>query len=516
MADEDGPEFRGHQPKRIRDFLHRKYASLPLYVSALIAVVLMGGCGAGYVPPAPVASGSVAVFGTDTPVCGVQSFVITITSASLVPQGGGQTVSLVSSATPATVDFGRLTDFTNLVSDGSVAPGQYSYLQISLANPQLTELNTANLPPTPLVSQPTLTTTSLLLPINPPLVVTSAATSGLTFDFDLNTSLQIGSNGQLTGTVIPQITLSSTSGSGSAAIGEASALYGIAGAPSIGSAPSGFTGSFPLALHDGTGQSVTVLVNGSTAFDGDGVSSLSQLTANDFVEVDAVVNASGQIVAQSVDVEEQTFSQSALLGKVLAVVRDNSGNATSFTLLINDEDPVLPHGFPQSNGTAGVVGTALNVNLTAGTSYFTNWGSWNHQAFTFGPQTLGVAENVAVFGTYEASPTFQFFANQVFLRPRSVEGNFRLLQAAGSDGVTGAFTMIPCGGLFGGQAITVLTYPESIFSGLSGLNALSGGPTINTLGVMMYQPTSGTSTTGGSWTAPTWVMQARQVHQLPN
>ena len=50
-------------------------------------------------------------------------------------------------------------------------------------------------------------------------------------------------------------------------------------------------------------------------------------------------------------------------------------------------------------------------------------------------------------------------------------GNFNTLLAAGSDGKTGGFTMTPCGGLFGGQAITVLTYPDTVFTGVSGLTA---------------------------------------------
>ena len=91
-----------------------------------LAAALMVGCGSngGSVSesPASVASGSVVTFGTDAPICDVESFIATITSATLVPQGGGSSVTLVSSTTPATVDFARLTDFTNILSTASVAP----------------------------------------------------------------------------------------------------------------------------------------------------------------------------------------------------------------------------------------------------------------------------------------------------------------------------------------------------------------------------------------------------------
>lgn len=95
-------------------------------------------------------------------------------------------------------------------------------------------------------------------------------------------------------------------------------------------------------------------------------------------------------------------------------------------------------------------------------------------------------------------------------------GNFNTLQAAGSDGVTGGFTMTPCGALFGGVPITVVTYADTNFTGVSGLPALTPAPTLNTRGVLFYEQTSGVTNGGASWTAPTWVMQARGVHQLPN
>ena len=495
--------------------MSRRHASFRLLV---LASVLTVGCGGGS-SPIPVAPkpGTVFIFGTDAPACGVESFPVTITSASLVAQGGGQITTVVSPAAPATVDFARLEGFTNLMGNASVPPGKYSDLNVSLANPGLVTLNTANSPPSPQVTTVTLTSTSFLVPINPPLVVTSTTNSGLTFDFNLRQSVQLNASGQPTGTVDPQITLSPNTSSASS-VGEATALYGVAGAPGAAGVSGSYTGSFPLTLNDGTGQTISVLVDGNTVFEGDGVTSLSQVVANDFVEVDAVVNDSGQAVAQTVDVEEPISSanqQSALLGKVISVTRNSSGNALAFTFLVQDVIPAI-HGLPGENGTSGFVGTALTATLTTSTQYFLNGGQWNQQAFTFGPQTLGVAENVAVFGTFVTIPAFQFTAKQVFLRPRSVLGSFRVLQSAESDGITGAFTMAPCGGLFGNQIITVLSYPGTTFNGLSGLNAVPSAPLLDPSGVLMYRPTSGTSTTGGSWTAPTWVMQAREVDQLPN
>ncbi len=267
--------------------MSRRHASFRLLV---LASVLTVGCGGGS-SPIPVAPkpGTVFIFGTDAPACGVESFPVTITSASLVAQGGGQITTVVSPAAPATVDFARLEGFTNLMGNASVPPGKYSDLNVSLANPGLVTLNTANSPPSPQVTTVTLTSTSFLVPINPPLVVTSTTNSGLTFDFNLRQSVQLNASGQPTGTVDPQITLSPNTSSASS-VGEATALYGVAGAPGAAGVSGSYTGSFPLTLNDGTGQTISVLVDGNTVFEGDGVTSLSQVAANDFVEVDAVVN----------------------------------------------------------------------------------------------------------------------------------------------------------------------------------------------------------------------------------
>ena len=57
---------------------------------------------------------------------------------------------------------------------------------------------------------------------------------------------------------------------------------------------------------------------------------------------------------------------------------------------------------------------------------------------------------------------------------------------------------------------------DTNFTGVNGLTGLTAAPTLNTRGLLFYEQTSGATVSGGSWVAPTWVLQARQVHQLPN
>jgi len=481
-------------------------------VALMVSCSSLGGSGTGAgtgTGTTPTASGSVVTFGTDAPVCDAESFVVTITSASLVPQSGGTPVSLISSTAPATVDFSHLVDFTNILSVASSVPaGTYSGLQVTLSNPQLIVLNTSTSPVTPLSVPVTLTATSTTFTISPALVVSSGTMSALNVDFNLLKSLAVDSGGQVTGTVDPVMTITSNSASGPP-IGAADALYGVVQSVSTTSLPSGYNGSFALTLGDGTGQTLTVLTNSQTTFEGDGVTTFANLTAKTFVEVSVSVNSDNQIVAQEVDAEEPTSTtnqQSAFLGRIINVTRAGSSNATAFTLLVDAEVPDLSSVVP--------LHSTLNVTLSGTVAYFTNGQAWNRQDFTFGPQTIGLGQKVAVFGGLQAGSTLA--ASNIFLRPQNLLGTFQTLQASGSDGKTGAFTMVPCSSLFGGQGVTAMTYGSTYFTGVTGLTGLAPTPMLDTTGLLYYQLTSGTTPDGAAWTAPTWVIETIGVHQPPN
>ena len=231
----------------------RKLMCMAVLAAIMLAAALMVGCGSNGgstgnsgTSTTSSPSGSVVTFGTDAPICDVESFSVIITSASLVPEASGQAaVSLITATTPATVDFARLTDFTSILSTASASPGTYNQLQMTLTSPQLTVLNTSTSPPTPQSVPATLTATSYTLTINPALVVSPNTTSGLMFDFSLRKSLQVDGNGQVTGTVTPQMTVAATTTSGTT-VGEADSLYGIVQTVSTTNPPSGYTGEFTL------------------------------------------------------------------------------------------------------------------------------------------------------------------------------------------------------------------------------------------------------------------------------
>jgi hypothetical protein len=505
----------------------RKRVFLPALVVGL-AIVEMVGCGGNTIQsPAPTSTsnappGSLIVFGTDAPICDVESFSVVITDATLLPQGtSGSSYTIITSKSPATVDFARLVDFTTLLTSTSVTQGTYDKLQLTLTSPQLTVLQ-ASPPGTPMTPQ-TLTTTfaggsttdTLTVNINPALTVNSSGTAGLVMDFNLRQSVVTNSSGQVTGVVTPQLTLTpSTASNGQ--LGEADTLYGVVVTPTTActTIPSA-VGCFSLQAQAGVGQTYTIQVTSTTDFEGDGVSGLSgsaalaALATGTFVEVDAIIDTSGNIIAQEVDAEVAVAASNqgaGFLGEVIGVTYDGSGNATQFNLLVQHETRDVTNEVPLQS--------SLTVNLQSTTFYWSNWHRWNRHALRFGPKTLGVAEMVAVFGTLQAGTPPTLTAEFVFLRQQKVLGNFTSLLAAGSDDKTGGFTLVPCGPIFQGLPITVLTFDDTKFRGVAGLNELTKQPTLNVAGLLFYEQTNGPAQQP-TWTAPTWVMQAKTVRQLP-
>jgi hypothetical protein len=518
--------------------MNRRECAFLLALAIGLAMVAMVGCGNNQTPSTTqpvtnVTTGTLVTFGTDQPSCDVESFMVTIQSASLVPQGGGAAVTITPPSQP--VDFASLVDFTNILTFGSVNTGMYSQLTLTLTSPELTYLNTSDSPPQP-VTLPTCSSTvttnctsfsdgtatdTLNLMFSPPLTINTTGAAGLVMDFDMRDSVQTGSNGLITGVVDPQITITPSVASGTT-LGEADTLYGVVqSAPTTTSSDPSFVGNFPLQVQGGVGQTLTIQVTSTTTFEGDGVTGLSgtaalqALAQGTFVEVDAIVDTSGNIIAQEVDAEAQvvtTGQHAGLMGKVISVTRDTSGNATGFNLLVGREDWDMTSEVP--------LHSSLAVTLSDTTNYWSNWHQWNRHSLQFGPQSLGLAEDVAVFGVLTAGTAgppatpATLAANVVFLRQRNVMGTFQKLLTSGSDNKTGGFTMLPCGPLFGGQSITVLTFGDSRYRKLSGLSGLTTGPVINVSGLLYYEQQDGPAKQP-TWTAPTWVMEAKTIHLLP-
>jgi len=457
----------------------------------------------------PNGSPGVAVFAGDSPICDVVSFTVTITGATATPKGGGTPVPIISS--PVTVDFAALMDFTTLLNLASVPAGTYNKVTLMLSMPKLTVLQFTSGKLTPTAIATTLTTSSVTVDIDPPLTVSSSGTAGLNFDFQLRKSVQTDSSGQVTGTVNPVFRASANhpidEGEGREGMGEIDDLEGVVQSVSTTSSNSSFVGSFVIQSE---GKTFTVQVTSKTEFEG--VLGLTGLTAGKFVEVEAFVDSSSNIVAKEVEVEEQEEQQkAAFVGLITSVTRNGSGQVTQFNLFIRREEPdesscVPPH-------------TLLNVTLSSSTTFKIAAKGVNFASLTLDSTALGQGQEVVVHGTCQtgASPTLA--ANAVVLKLQTILGNFSARLAVASDGKTGGFSFVPCGVVFSGSGlITALTSAQTAFAGVADLNGLTPTPELAVKGLLFYKINSltvnGVSVTGSA-TAPVPVLVAKQVHQLP-
>lgn len=486
----------------------RKLLLARLLVIAFAAVVQLS-CGGGNttMSVSPNAgSGSLTIFGGDAPLCNVVSYNVTITGATLTPQGGGALVSVLSSGQSVTVDFAALMDFQTVLNFANVPAGTYSQITLTLANSQLTVLDVTKSPPAPVSIPTTLGTSTVTVDISPALNVANAGAAGLEVDFKLLKSVQTDAQGQVTGTVNPVFQASPATPSSEHGLGELDDLKGLVQSVTTSSTNPSFTGSFTLQTRGGGGPTLTVNVTSTTEFEG--VSGLSALAAGTFVEVEAFVDSSGNVVAKKVEVEEQENAEqkrAAFVGLVLSVTRDANGNATQFSMFVREHHPDMSNVVP--------LNSSLVVNIAHDTRFKTAAEGVNRAHLKFDPTTLGAGQSVVVHGEFQPGTPPSLNARAVFLRLQSILGNFSKLLNAGSDGKTGGFNLVPCSSIFQGQPISVLTFSQTAFAGVADLNHLTPQPTLVVKGLIFFAPQP-VSVNGVTLTPPATVDVAKQVHQL--
>lgn len=491
----------------------KKYI-LALISVAAIGILIQSGCsggGGGGTLPIVTAPGTIAIFGGDAPLCSVASFSVTITGLTLTPQSGGSPVSVLSGGQPVTVDFASLMDFATMFSLSNVPAGTYDALGITLSNPQLTYLDTSTTPPSFKTITPTMTSLTINLVLNPAMAIASNGAAALQLEFNLLNSISVGSNNQFT--VTPTFTANPASASGSSGFAELDDLSGLVQSVSTSSPNPSFIGTFTISRPNA--PTLTVYVPSSTSFTG--VSGLSGLTAGTFVEMDAFLDTNDNIVANTVlaEAQEDQASGNAAFTGLITSVTPQSGNATQFTLLVQEENPdVSSRVALLSPLTINIASSSSTFGLAAQSADFAN--------FSFGPTNLAVGQRVVVHGTLPsgsgASQTAT--ARSVFLRLQSILGNLSTnpsTPVVTSDGVDGGFALVPCSPLLQAGQITVLSAFQTAFVGIPDLNSLNnpGAHFLLVKGLLFYEQST---TTFGveSWTVPANVQVATQVHQLPS
>ena len=501
---------------------------------AAVAVLMTVGCGSSNknLQQTAATNGALYTFITDTPACNVLSFGIFITEMTLHKVGTPSTSFVTvwptnSSPVSPVVEMSTLRDTQTVANLASVPPGTYDQLSLKVVVNSSAVYDSSKTPPFSHYS-PTVTTTNVSVNLNPNLTVTSSQVSALLLDLNLPQTLNVDSQGQLSGSVTWVFSSHPVTASGPTGFGEMDSLYGFIRSITNVSPGAGFTGSLLVQTLSGTsaGQGPALAVNLTDTTDlcvdgacGVPVSQINQLTSGDYVEVDSYVDTRGNVVAKRIQVEDRedlTKNLLAYVGPVLDVTRDAGGAVTQFDMLVRETYPTDPSNIPNSTAVTVYVPQTTTFNPLLLSPELNSLASSGN--LVFDPTTIMPGQEVVVHGVYSKASggTTTVTANSVYPRYQAVQGTFSsLVGAPGSDNMTGAFQMVPCSSLVNSTPFMVVTDSQTSFENTSGLSTLSTLTPVLARGLTFFTLTNTTiGNTGTQVPAGTMVLLAKQVRQF--
>lgn len=462
LAESDIPEMH------IR--MHKSLA-LPSLLALSVATWLVAGCSSGSMnaTSANTPTGTSFVIGTDAPMDSVTSFSVQLQSITAT-DAGGNTVQLISGS--PTVDFARFNGLQTLLSLNNVPVGTYTNVTVTLGPATIGYLDTSSTgAPTIQTMQATLTTNTVSVTLKNPLVVANAAAPvGLHVDFSLRKSIQVDSNGQITGQVTPTFIVDTVGPDDSGArIDEYTAAVVSVDA-----------NAQTFVLQGPHGTQITVAVNGQTEWD-------DNATLSDLIAGSSIVQISGKLDMTTGDLdadEIDILSQEGFYASgQVTYVTPASGAATNFDLYVRG---LLP-------ATTGLAqGQIATVDLT-GNEKFSIY--WMHDALTqflFNSSTMLPGQDVAVGGPASgATDPNNVSVHRVVLRdwgfngtivPGSVNtsNNTFQMQVKGFAGI-----LIP-------ETVTVYIAGGTEYrDGLGDMSGLDTTTNVRVVGVLLKDPATG-------------------------
>jgi len=444
------------------------------HVLALAAATLLfTGCGGGgssstTTTNSGTATGASFVVGTDAPMASVTSFSVVLNSISAT-DSNGNTVQLLS-GTP-TVDFARFNGLQTLLDMNDVPAGTYTNVAISLGAATIGYLDTSSAgAPTIQTEAATLTPSTVNITLAKPLVVAAAeAPAGLHVDFDLHKSIQVDSNGQITGQVTPTFAVNAVGPSDAGAyIDEFTAAV-----VSVDTTGQSFVVQGP---H---GRQFTINVNGQTEWDGG--AGLSDLTTSSIVQVSGELDkADATLDADEVALLSQDGFYAA--GQV-TYVTPSPGTASSFDLYVRGLLPTT---------TGLTLGQIAQVNLTGTENYYIYWMHNSLTEFLFNSSALLPGQHVAVGGPASGAANAQAVTvKRVTLKNWGFNGTVVAGSVnAGSD--TFQMQINGFAGILVPQTVTVYVVGKTDFrNGLSGLTDVDSGANVRVVGLLLRAPAIG-------------------------
>jgi len=416
--------------------------------------------------PPPAATAPVAIYGQDAPLASVITFQLTL--MSLTASDGVNTTTLLS--TPQMVDFARLTGLRTLLDLNTAPPGSYTSVTLNIASPVIGYINTAGNTPTITMLNGTLTTSSITVLMNPPLVLTNSDLNGLRLDFDMRQSLQVDLNGQITGTVVPTFDIRQVNPANAEA--EIDDLRG--GVVSVNTANQSFVMQIP------NGRQITVQIGPDTTTDsGD---DLTTFTTNTIVAVSGELNRTTMVLDAD---EVSVLSQDHFIADGLITnVQTPTASDTNIGMFVREALPANP-AFPPD--------TIDPFDLPSNAKYLIYRLNLPITQLLFNSSNLITGQNITLGGPLSNT---SFTVKRVVLHRQGVYGPWVVGSTVIQNGNTGTFKITEqgiVGVLLNNTALTVLTSDATEFDGLSGLSALSGNQAIplDVVGLLLQDPSTG-------------------------
>jgi hypothetical protein len=323
-------------------------------LSGLI-LMFLAGCGGGYssmAPPPPAQSAQVSVSVKDNPPAGVTvfSFEVSVTGATLNPGN----VDLLAGRGPTRLEVKKLETDTAFLSTSSIAAGNYTSLNLTFANPELTFRNDTG-------STLAGCATGSVCEINPsgPLSSTvngtfsasSGTQSGLLIDVNL-ASLLTPSLG-VDFTSAGAVTASQQATGGSGELEDVDDIDGIVST----------LGASQFTLQTTDLGNISVATDNNTQFEGFDTcspASFSCLMAGQSIEVDLTLMGTGAFVVKKIELHDNPAETSA---EELDGVVSQVDSPSQFEMVVIDELSNI------ANISVGNPVTVMLQNANGGTSF---------------------------------------------------------------------------------------------------------------------------------------------------
>jgi Domain of unknown function (DUF4382) len=413
-------------------------------------------------------SGSVYVLGTDAPLPSVVSFSVGVQSISL-SDGTSTPVSILNGA--QTVDFARFNGLNTLLDFNSIPAGTYTTATITLGSATLGYLNTTPSAAPVIATMPaTLTQSVVTINLASPFVVNAGDMDALRFDFNLQKSVQVDGNGQITGQVTPVMNLAALSASDP----ERYIDEFDAGVVSIDAASDSFVVQGP---H---GRQYTVQLSANTEFENN--ETIANLTTNSIVQFSGYFAPNSQTInADCVGILSQDGYWAAGL---VTYVTPTQGAATSLNMYVRAELPA---------DTGLTLGQIANINLTGSENYFVYKLHTPLTNFFFNSSLLIPGQHISIGGPLSGAGNSQSVtAHRIVLRHEGHVGQW-VVGSTNTGNGTFSFNSDGLAGVLFNGPVTVYTTPVTQYlGGLSGLSDLSGNSamSIRVVGLILKNPST--------------------------